>query len=244
MVRSIVPGEIGPTGGPAFTDVLGVLEAWADGVLSIRTETGQVVSIPADLVVSGKPVPPRPSRFSRMTIEEVEQRCTAAVPRAESRDLDDRHIRVVTGSAAEADLIAEGWQPLDAQPAQGEVHLAGVAALCRELHEVAIDEIEYETGLGDDAVFASVHRDGRQIARARVDIADSWGFLSDLSVQPDHRRQGLARTVIAGVVEWSAERGASVLAVQVDADDEATLALCGGLGFERHHSFRYLVAPS
>jgi hypothetical protein len=62
VVRSRVPGETGPTGGPAFTDVLGVLESWADGILRIRTAENDVVEIDERLVVSGKPVPPRPPR--------------------------------------------------------------------------------------------------------------------------------------------------------------------------------------
>ena len=65
VVRARVPGEAGPTGGPLFTDVLGILEEWAAGVLTIRTATEEIVEIPAALVVSGKPVPPRPERRRR-----------------------------------------------------------------------------------------------------------------------------------------------------------------------------------
>jgi len=73
VVRSRVPGETGPSGGPAFTDVLGVLETWVDDVLTIRTADDELVEIPAALVVSGKPVPPRPSRISRVSPEDVER---------------------------------------------------------------------------------------------------------------------------------------------------------------------------
>ena len=65
VVRSRVPGEAGPTGGPLFTDVLGILEAWSHGLLTIRTATDELVEVAVDLVVSGKAVPPRPERRRR-----------------------------------------------------------------------------------------------------------------------------------------------------------------------------------
>jgi N-acetylglutamate synthase len=54
VVRYRLPGE-----GRA-TDVLGQLDAWDDGVLSVRRSDGTVVAVPAAEVVAAKPVPPRP----------------------------------------------------------------------------------------------------------------------------------------------------------------------------------------
>ncbi|SFB77546.1 Acetyltransferase (GNAT) family protein [Nocardioides terrae] len=74
MVRRLVPGELGPTGGPAFTDLLGVCEAWGDTSIVVRPESGDPVTIPLDLVVSGKPVPPRPSVRQRVSVRDAELR--------------------------------------------------------------------------------------------------------------------------------------------------------------------------
>jgi len=60
VVRRIVPGEVGPTGGPAFADTLGICLGWDP--CQVRTEAGETVTIPLELIVSGKPVPPRPER--------------------------------------------------------------------------------------------------------------------------------------------------------------------------------------
>ena len=38
VVRRLVRGETGPSGGPAMTDVLGVCESWTDGVVVVRRE--------------------------------------------------------------------------------------------------------------------------------------------------------------------------------------------------------------
>ena len=38
VVRRILPGETGPSGGPALTDVLGVCLSWADGTCVVQRE--------------------------------------------------------------------------------------------------------------------------------------------------------------------------------------------------------------
>jgi N-acetylglutamate synthase len=62
VVRRVVQGELGPSGGPALTDVIGTLEAWDDDTLAVRRADGDVVTIALADVVAGKPVPPRPAR--------------------------------------------------------------------------------------------------------------------------------------------------------------------------------------
>jgi ribosomal protein S18 acetylase RimI-like enzyme len=75
VVRRLVPGSTGPTGGPAFTDVLGDCIAWDPCV--VVTATGERVEIPLELIVSGKPVPPRPSVRMRASVAECEARVAA-----------------------------------------------------------------------------------------------------------------------------------------------------------------------
>jgi len=65
VVRSRVPGENGPTGGPAFTDVLGVLETWGQHSIVIRRGDDTLIEIDIALIVSGKVVPPAPKRRTR-----------------------------------------------------------------------------------------------------------------------------------------------------------------------------------
>jgi GNAT superfamily N-acetyltransferase len=72
VVRRVVHGETGPTGGPAMTDVLGICESWADGVAIVRREDGSTVEIRTRDIVSGKPVPPRPSVRLRVSAREAE----------------------------------------------------------------------------------------------------------------------------------------------------------------------------
>ena len=65
VVRRLLRGETGPSGGPAMTDVLGVMESWQDDVTTVRTKDGGLVVIELADIVSGKPVPPPPDRATR-----------------------------------------------------------------------------------------------------------------------------------------------------------------------------------
>ena len=55
-----------------MTDVLGVCEFWGDGRALVRREDGTVVEIAIADIVSGKPVPPRPSPRLRVSAREAE----------------------------------------------------------------------------------------------------------------------------------------------------------------------------
>jgi len=307
VVRRILRGETGPTGGPAMTDLLGICEDWTPTTASIRAEDGTLVEIAVADIVSGKPVPPRPSRFLRLSEDEVARRCAGMFRTAEEEHVGDwvlrftggtngrpnsilptgdpglpldevlahaevfyaRHDRtpvaqVIVGSTVQEELDARGWVRLRPDEADSEVLLAGVAQLSRALSDVATAQVRYESAISydwlvgntaaqenydavaaslalDDAAFASIDEDGAQVARARTNIVDDWALFADLTVALTHRRRGLGRTMMAAMTDWAAERGASVMALQVVGDNEPAQALYAGLGFHRHHAYRYLT---
>ncbi|MFD4325399.1 GNAT family N-acetyltransferase [Nocardioides sp. NPDC058538] len=89
VIRRLVPGEIGPTGGPAFTDILGVCTSWADGTAVIERESGERVSVPVAEIVSGKPVPQRPNVRLRIGVREAELLSAAIFPGTTSEPLGE-----------------------------------------------------------------------------------------------------------------------------------------------------------
>lgn len=93
VIRSLVPGELGPSGGPAVTDVLGVCESWSAGEAVVRREDGTAVTIPTRLIVSGKPVPPRPSTRLRISPREAHLRTLSMFPQAAQERLGDWVLR-------------------------------------------------------------------------------------------------------------------------------------------------------
>jgi ribosomal protein S18 acetylase RimI-like enzyme len=47
--------------------------------------------------------------------------------------------------------------------------------------------------------------------------------------------------VMAALLEWGAEQGATTAYLQVLGDNTAALELYAGLGFATHHAYRYLT---
>ncbi len=96
VVRRVVRGETGPSGGPALTDVLGTCTAWADGVCVVVPDgpgAHEPVTIPISDIVSGKPVPPRASTRMRVTPQEAQVRALALWPDLETEPLGDWLLR-------------------------------------------------------------------------------------------------------------------------------------------------------
>ena len=106
VVRRLVRGETGPSGGPALTDLLGVCEAWGDGVCVVRPDAGPPVVVPLADIVSGKPVPPRPSVRDRVPAREAQVRGFALFPDLVTSPLGDWVLRSsATATARRANSV-------------------------------------------------------------------------------------------------------------------------------------------
>jgi N-acetylglutamate synthase len=111
VVRRLLRGETGPTGGPAFTDVLGVMEAWTEGLAVVRTEAGDLVSVEIADIVSGKPVPPRPSVRHRVSAAVAERRALASWPALETEQLGEWVLRAAGGYSGRANAVLAVGDP-------------------------------------------------------------------------------------------------------------------------------------
>lgn len=100
VVRRIVRGETGPSGGPALTDLLGTCLAWGDEACVIQPASGAPVTIALGDVVSGKPVPPRPSVRDRVPAREAQLHGLALFADLETRPLGDWVLRHSPTAAA------------------------------------------------------------------------------------------------------------------------------------------------
>jgi GNAT superfamily N-acetyltransferase len=115
VVRSVLTGQAGPSGGPAMTDVLGVLDAFTDTSLVVRRDDGRVVTVERDRVVAAKPVPPRGSR-SRISAAALESVCAAGWQGTVQRRLGDWILRAAegfTGRANSALVAGDPGVPVD-----------------------------------------------------------------------------------------------------------------------------------
>ncbi|MBS4752613.1 GNAT family N-acetyltransferase [Nocardioides sp. zg-ZUI104] len=93
VVRRVLRGRRGPSGGPAFTDLLGVCLSWADGFCVVQPEDGPAIEIALADIVSGKPVPPRPPVRHRVSAREAEAHTGALWPGLERVRLGDWELR-------------------------------------------------------------------------------------------------------------------------------------------------------
>ena len=116
VVRRLVPGEQGPTGGPALTDVLGTMLVWGPDTTVVEREDGTRVTITISDIVSGKPVPPRPSVRLRVTPGEAERRALRGWPAVEAQGLGEWVLRASGGFSTRANsalVVGSPGCPLD-----------------------------------------------------------------------------------------------------------------------------------
>ena len=97
VVRRVVRGETGPSGGPALTDLLGTCLSWDAEACVIEPDSPAgdraPVRIPLADIVSGKPVPPRPSVRQRVPAREAELRVVRMFPGTATEPLGEWLLR-------------------------------------------------------------------------------------------------------------------------------------------------------
>ena len=120
VVRHLVAGEIGPSGGPLMTDVLGVLEALTERELIVRREDGALVGVPRSAYVTGKPVPPRPppgrAYATRIEPEQLQRIASAGWPPRTVQPLGDWLLREAGGFTGRANSALIAGEPGRALP--------------------------------------------------------------------------------------------------------------------------------
>jgi N-acetylglutamate synthase len=285
VVRRVLRGETGPSGGPAMTDVLGTCLRWDDGVCVVQPEDGPPVTIPWADVVTGKPVPPRPSVRQRVSSRDAERHALVLWPAVERQALGEWELRTdpapvgrLLKRANSCLALGDPGVPL---PDAAEVILGFYAARGRQplvQVETGTEADQFFTDLGwtvvpggdslflltsvaharrfvgadDDAVLeedpprvlARRLVDGEEVGTARAGLDDDWLGVHAVHVIPEHRGHGHATALMAALLEWGAEQGASTVWLHVETDNEAALALYDRLGFRTHHACRYLVPPA
>lgn len=102
----------------------------------------------------------------------------------------------------------------------------------------------------DRVAFAAVRADGETVAVGRgvVDTASGaapgpWLGVSCVEVDPARRRTGLATAVMAALWRWGRANGATRSYLQVASSNAPAQALYEGLGYRRHHAYRYRYLP-
>ena len=81
------------------------------------------------------------------------------------------------------------------------------------------------------------------IAVGRIATEGTWSIATRLFVDPSHRSKGVAKQLMNKLMAAAKTDGATKVALQVDTENTAALALYRSMGFRAHHSYLYRVLP-
>ncbi|GAA2924911.1 GNAT family N-acetyltransferase [Streptomyces thioluteus] len=90
-----------------FTDTVGILDSWADGVLCVTRRNGETVRIAEDAVVAGKVVPMTPARRRGPAagVRELQETASRGWPAPETGRLGGWTLRAAGGFTARANSV-------------------------------------------------------------------------------------------------------------------------------------------
>jgi ribosomal protein S18 acetylase RimI-like enzyme len=285
VIRRLLRGESGPSGGPAMTDLLGVCISWGEGRCIVQPESGEPVEIAISDIVSGKPVPPRPSVRMRVSPRDAELHTASLWPAVQTEPMGDwvlrtdtapvgrlrrransclamgdpgrsfdaaaaavrefydergrpAYVQVEAGSPEEDAFVGLGWQ-ID-PTGEAEHRLAALTQVRRRIR--AVPDLAELAADGSRAV-ATVSDGGAVWARGEAAVGGDLIGVHGIEVDPGHRRQGLATAVLAELLAWGAEQGATTVCLHVETDNAPAIAWYDDLGLAPHHTCRYFTPP-
>lgn len=79
------------------------------------------------------------------------------------------------------------------------------------------------------------------IAVGRIATLGSWSIVTRLFVNPSFRGKGVAKILMNNLLSAAVSDGATKVALQVDNENGAALALYQSMGFTTHHKFVYRI---
>ncbi|WP_162306060.1 GNAT family N-acetyltransferase [Oleisolibacter albus] len=88
-------------------------------------------------------------------------------------------------------------------------------------------------------LYAALMEEDRPVALALAVIDRGWTGLYKVATHPDRRGRGLARTLLAGLLQRAAAAGGARAYLQVAAGNEPAVRLYRSLGFRTLYPYRY-----
>ncbi len=144
-------------------------------------------------------------------------------------------VQVETGSEPDLAFTDLGWTLVEG----GDSRFL-VASVAQALRRAGGDDAAV---LEEDPprVLARRSAGGVEVGTARAAVDGDWLGVHGLHVRPEHRGEGHATALMAALLSWGAEQGATTVWLHVEIDNAPALALYEGLGFRVHHACRYLA---
>lgn len=113
-----------------------------------------------------------------------------------------------------------------------ERHLAALAEIEKACFHAPWSEAMLREEL-DKGIFLVAEQDGQAIGYVGCQTVLDEGYITNVAVSPDCRRQGIGRALIAELVSCARAKELSFVTLEVRASNASALALYEGAGFGR-----------
>lgn len=116
--------------------------------------------------------------------------------------------------------------------AMAERHLAALAEIEKACFHAPWSESMLREELGK-GIFLVAERDGQAVGYVGCQTVLDEGYITNVAVSPDARRQGIARTLIEKLTAEARAAGLAFVTLEVRASNAPAIALYEGAGFGR-----------
>lgn len=113
-----------------------------------------------------------------------------------------------------------------------ERHLAALAEIEKACFHAPWSEAMLREELGK-GIFLVAERDGQAIGYVGCQTVLDEGYITNVAVSPDCRRQGVGRALIAELVQRARAQGLSFVTLEARASNAPAIAVYEGAGFVR-----------
>ena len=113
-----------------------------------------------------------------------------------------------------------------------ESHLAALAEIDKACFHAPWSEAMLREELGK-GIFLVAERDGQVVGYVGCQTVLDEGYITNVAVSPDCRRQGVGRALIAELVQRARAQGLSFVTLEARASNAPAIAVYEGAGFVR-----------
>ncbi|WP_162249167.1 GNAT family N-acetyltransferase [Devosia sp. Root685] len=150
-------------------------------------------------------------------------------------EIDHSHLYAMPLAAQEPDAEGKLLPLLDPDflTAQQKLKAADEAEMGRMKALLAVMKVP-ATGI-------VIYRNGEPVASGLMAISNNIVITGNVITDPTRRRQGLASAMMRTGLNWAHEKGATIAALNVQADNPAAQALYQNLGFTHQYDYHYRI---
>jgi ribosomal protein S18 acetylase RimI-like enzyme len=151
------------------------------------------------------------------------------------QSIDHSHLFAMELGEQQPDADARLFTVLDPAFLAAQQHLQGYSdATTASLANLLAAFVVPATGI-------VVYRDGDPVASGLMAVADGIVVTGNVITDPSRRRQGLGAAMMRSGLAWARTKGATVAALNVQADNEAGQALYTALGYQYQYDYAYRI---